>query len=690
MMQLKDVKSFIKKYILLICIFLISFIKIHITNKLPILAIPDQVYDDGLMVLLAKNLIQGNWLGAFESSTLVKGAGFPIFLALLKSFNLSYLFTINILYTLSCIYFIYSIKDDIKNTFIRILIFIIMLFNPISYATHTFQRVYRNGIIIFQTIFIFSAIYIIWKNRFSSIKKLLPHVLIASINMVFLYHSREDSIWIMPFLLVSFILILINIIFKHPDINNIKTKIKKALYIVTKSLIILMPIWVLVFSTTAIKIINYRHYGMFIERESETYLSKVVTAFYSVKAYDDIPRVDNTREKINRIYEISETLESIKPNLENSLDVWSAYGAYKDKKEVENGWFGWALKYAALISGKYFSQMEADEFFQQVYNEINIALENGKLEKEPNVISNLLPPFRDSYKDVLLNYCLGYVQYIYEFRDVQCTNLESKDFIGLQNANLSDFEFITNNKTSSRNITNARLCGWYSLNNKEDFKLLLTNEDGNNIAEIPRGDSSDVINVFSLNPDLKYRFDFVITDIESISDYNELFISVYDMNNNLIENIPLDSYEQYAIIENDISTYSLSIISIEKNIDPVKSFSEKSVNTLNAISSLYAKTGKSLLIISLFAYIIILITTIIKSIKNKNVAKEFDVFLVLSAYLLSAIVVIVGVAYTGLTSCYTLLYSYLSSAYPLFMMFATLGIFYIIDIIINKFICKKV
>lgn len=683
---MSKVKEFIKKYFLIICLVIISLFKIHITNKLPLLAFPEQVYDDGLMVKLAKNIVQGKWLGVYDSNTLIKGAGFPIFLALLKSFNISYIFAMNIFYVLACMYFIYSIKDDIKSKIIKIIIFSIMLFNPIASAEYTFQRVYRNGIGVFQTVFIFSAIYIVWKNRYENIKTLLPHILIAAINVAFLWYSREDSIWIIPFLFASLILTTIFIIAKALSSRKFSKTAKNKFYtnIIVKSLIILMPIWILIFSTNAIRLINYKYYGIFIERESETYLNKVLAAFYSVKANEEYPRVDNTREKINRIYEVSETLSSIKPYLEDSLDIWSQYGSSQDKKEVENGWFSWALKHAMLTAGKYFNPIEVNDFYHKIYDEIELALENNQLEREPNIILSTFPPFRDEYKGKFINYCLGYVQYIYEFRDIQSTNMESPEFNGLDSTTLSDFEFITNNFITSRNVTNARICGWYSLNNSENFKLYLTNEKSEQISEIPRGESSDVIAVYSLNPNLQYRFDFVITDIESTKPYENLFIEVFNLNDELVEKIPLDSYQQYAVLEGEKSTYSLSIVSIEKNIDPIKTFSDSSVKILNAIKEIYAKTGKLLFIISLVSYFIILILTIIKSIKNKKLEKEFDILLILSAYILSAIVVIVGVAYTGLTSCYTLMYSYLAVVYPLFIMFVTLGIGYIFD----KIICK--
>ena len=148
------IKEFLKRNFLIVCFIIIALIRLSITQKLPIQAFPKQVYDDSLMVKLTKSIIEGHWLGNYDSDTLVKGVGFPVFLSILKYLNISYLFGMDILYILACMYFIYVFKDEINNNLLRIIVFIIMLFNPISYAELTYQRVYRSGIGIFQTIFI--------------------------------------------------------------------------------------------------------------------------------------------------------------------------------------------------------------------------------------------------------------------------------------------------------------------------------------------------------------------------------------------------------------------------------------------------------------------------------------------------------------------------------------------------------
>ena len=58
---------------------------------------------------------------------------------------------------------------------------------------------------------------------------------------------------------------------------------------------------------------------------------------------------------------------------------------------------------------------------------------------------------------------------------------------------------------------------------------------------------------------------------------------------------------------------------------------------------------------------------------------NFNVWLILTAMILSIILVLIGVVYTGLTSCYTLIYMYLAVAYPLFIMFSLINICYVLE-----------
>ena len=167
-------KQILKKYWFIIAIILLAIIKQLLISNIPITPYPNQLCDDDMMVEMAKSIRAGKWLGNYTSNTLVKGPVFPIILAIINYFGFSYIGTMNLIYTIACIYFIYTIKDVLKSKKALIFLYLILLFNPVSYAWWTLQRVYRNGITLAQVLIIIGSLFAMYRRRDEKAKKMLP------------------------------------------------------------------------------------------------------------------------------------------------------------------------------------------------------------------------------------------------------------------------------------------------------------------------------------------------------------------------------------------------------------------------------------------------------------------------------------------------------------------------------------
>ena len=166
-------KQILKKYWFIIAIILLAIIKQLLISNIPITPYPNQLCDDDMMVEMAKSIRAGKWLGNYTSNTLVKGPVFPIILAIINYFGFSYIGTMNLIYTIACIYFIYTIKDVLKSKKALIFLYLILLFNPVSYAWWTLQRVYRNGITLAQVLIIIGSLFAMYRRRDEKAKKML-------------------------------------------------------------------------------------------------------------------------------------------------------------------------------------------------------------------------------------------------------------------------------------------------------------------------------------------------------------------------------------------------------------------------------------------------------------------------------------------------------------------------------------
>ena len=113
------------------------------------------------MLKQANSILQGKWLGEYNSLTLVKGPITPIFIAILNKLHIPFLIGQELLYDVSCLFVIYTFSKTIKNKKILYIIFAILLFNPVTFSTEI-CRVYRDGIYTSLTMLLIGFSYSIF------------------------------------------------------------------------------------------------------------------------------------------------------------------------------------------------------------------------------------------------------------------------------------------------------------------------------------------------------------------------------------------------------------------------------------------------------------------------------------------------------------------------------------------------
>lgn len=385
MKLIERIKSF--KYIkhLLFLIFILILItliaiRINLILKLPIFAYIDYIDDDELMVQQAKSIVCGNWLGLYGYNTFLKGPVFPLYLAVLYFLKMPYLVTTTLIYSLTCCLFIYSIKDLIKNKFLLLIVFVLMLFNPIMYSIE-FQRVYRNSLTPCLAFLLISFYNIALLNRNNpKVLKYIIGMIGVSIIYPFFYYIREDSIWIVPFVLFySFIIVISNVI------DLIKCKKVKVINII-KIVLLFLPLVTIIIFECIIGNINYKYYqGKVVNSNDFKSLNDAIHAISIVKDCSKYPDATNSRDKIKMLYNYSETLNSIKDSFEHTQDLFAGY----ENGEVPNGIFLWTILVAASRDG-YDTYSKQEELFSNIADEINSAIDSGELETQ-----KLVPFFND-------------------------------------------------------------------------------------------------------------------------------------------------------------------------------------------------------------------------------------------------------------------------------------------------------
>ena len=420
--------------IFLIAIFILKLIIVQVQ---PLKANYTMKYDDQLMVEMAENIINGNWLGEYNSKTLIKGVFTPLFISFLYVLHIPFLLGKEIFYGISCIAFTMILRRKVRNKWVLTCTYIILLFNPIEYS-ESLSRVYRDGIYMSLIMYLLAFGLGIFFTRKEEIKKQVKYFLGFGITMSAIYLCREETIWLIPFIILIFIVTLIPILLD----KKIGDKSKRiSLY--------LIPIAIVIISINIVCAINYKYYGVYkLNQYWGTEFKSAYGALTRVHPEEEKTRVPVTNETLQKLYEFSPRLSELQNFFESSeADGWRVCGE-KIEGEINGGYFHWALMDAVESRGYYQNAKMSDEYYFELANEINELCDNNVIEERcKKRISNTC---YFNFKDIInvIKNMPRTIKYQYKLTNVnmEVSNINEINVIKDHEENIKAMEKMTNQK----------------------------------------------------------------------------------------------------------------------------------------------------------------------------------------------------------------------------------------------------
>ena len=182
-----------KKIIFILIFVIITLIRFLISFNLKSLYISNLSYDDKIMTDQMTSLLSGKYLGEYSEFTLIKGIIFPLLLAFTRTIHISYSTMFTTLYILSAIYFIRPFEKLIKNKKLMFIFYIFLLFNPVTYSSELFQRLYRNSISIIELLFFLGVTIRIIISNDKTKKSIINYILLVVTLSIQNFLLPEDS-----------------------------------------------------------------------------------------------------------------------------------------------------------------------------------------------------------------------------------------------------------------------------------------------------------------------------------------------------------------------------------------------------------------------------------------------------------------------------------------------------------------
>ncbi|MEW9991031.1 hypothetical protein [Clostridium butyricum] len=658
----------IKKHALVIFIICLFVIKLLITSGIPIFALGSSMHDDRLMIDNSISLLNGQWLGAYNERTLIKGVVFPLFLAIIHKLNISYTVALTLLYGLGCILFIIAIKSYIPNKKILAIIYTVLLFCPASYNSNTFQRVYRNSLSTAQIIILVACFVGMYANRYKSMKRYLLWGCGAAFSFVTMWHTREDSIWIIPLVFVATGITIFCIIKKYKNDKK---------YVFKKISITILPILLLIISINLISTINYKKYGVYTNNELlNSNFTKAYKSILSIKPKETIDYVSVPNSTVLEIFKVSPTFNKLQPYFENS--TWDYLGHHGVDGNIEDGWFFWAFREAVYNVSEKKDAVYINKFYGDIYDEIETAFKNGTFERRKVFSSPLMTPWDNRYVKSILASFGESIRYIVTYDSMETSCVPSQG----RAEDIRLFETITGNQAITPVKANLTLEGWaFAKNENNKFNIELINGKKALVTDIQLGNSDDVFDYFK-QQQKDYgnakRSRFSITQ-DVATQPTPLYFQIR-INDKVVKNIELNGKNMSG--EDEDFYYNFDVLKNDSVEDVNMTYMKRKVELPNILTKLYSHTGMILSILGLISYIFVFIKFII-SIKIKKYY-FIDELLVMSGILGSLCILIGGVSYTNATAYDAITTTYYSAAYPLMVMFWSLSIGTVIQYLLNR------
>ena len=366
-----------KKYNIIsgVIVAVLSLFRIWVQSLLPIYPIVEAGYDDFLMIKYADLLgSDGGWLGAYNSYTLNKPAGYALLLRFNHMIHGHYELIYGIIISLACVLLFISSRKLFKSNIKALLLFVAALFCPILIECNVAGRIYNMSLVPVCILVLIASYMGIIAERNNGFLKMLPWIICASLDYAYYRFLRVDYIWIELFLIGITAYIIILYIIEHRDKENKKESIKKFILQIVYYII---PFAAGILMTNAICLLNYIDYGIYATTDfNETHFASMCSLLMSVESDKNIPGVYVTKDSLYKASEVSPGLKALLEEREKS-----GWNFTREDGEMDIEFYAWNLRFAADNIGYYEDAAETDKFYEGICDDLENAFANGTLKK---------------------------------------------------------------------------------------------------------------------------------------------------------------------------------------------------------------------------------------------------------------------------------------------------------------------
>ena len=362
-----------QKFYILSFLFLIA-VKIILVRDQPLIAYTNASADDALFMNHAQSILGGNWLGAYDQYTLVKGPFLSIWIVFTFLLGIPFLLSLQLLYAFSCLVVVAALAPIIRRARYSLLLFAILLYNPITFDTAASTRVMRDALYASLCLLAIACAVALYLRRNEPDIRKLPWALGLGFAFSASALTREETVWLVPSLSLALIFTWIG--FREHTFRSRLLQLKVWA---------VLPL-IYILSMGAVSLLNYRYYSLFgVTEMSAPQFLAAYSAIQRVVPKHFEPMVPVSKETRKLLYQASPAFAELESYLDPPAgNGWVNVDTAKQllplaPGEIIGGWFLWAFRDAVSGAGLYANGFPA-RYYQTLAEEINAACDSGKLD----------------------------------------------------------------------------------------------------------------------------------------------------------------------------------------------------------------------------------------------------------------------------------------------------------------------
>lgn len=425
-------------------------------------------HDDYLFVRLAKGILSGEWLGPYDQLTLVKGPGYPLFIAFAHHIGIPLLLAQQLLYSFFCVMMISAVRPLVKNRWLLITIFTFVLLNPFMYAYPASGRAFRLGLSMPLVLAVFSCGLGLVVRIGASFKSKFVWASGFGFFASLLWFTREEGVWLLPGLGLFVLIFLIT------D-NGFSRKLLFQRF--------LLLIWVAAIFAGfygSIVYLNHRAYGHALVNELKSpQFQSALGGLMNIEAQDAKRYVPVSREAKKLAYAASPTFRILKPLFDADRSLrWP------------DSFYIWRLRDKVEMAGYSENLTDALDFYGKMGAELKEACENGSLPclaRKPS----LRPPWRAEYNEFIWPYFSKVFLSAITFSKLDEDSILAHKYISSGTTEMvEDYTYVTleNPVTSRRKV----------MDNYPEYYMHMTTEKFRILSDIAKAYKAVVVYLFAL------------------------------------------------------------------------------------------------------------------------------------------------------------------------------------------------